>query len=86
MVRSWKTKEKNKATYGRLLRVCLKNGHESCADGIVKLMKEIEKKKQIQRGKYIITYMLYSCQIGILRMCQIYNTRVGQNDNVCLHV
>ena len=54
VMRSWKTNEKNKATYKMLLRVCLKSGQESCADAIVKLMKEIEKKKQIERGKYKI--------------------------------
>ena len=51
IIRSWKTKEKRKATYGRLLRVCMKSGHKSCADTIVKLMKEMEEKKEIERGK-----------------------------------
>ena len=55
-MKAWKTKEKRKATYDRLLRVCLKSGHESCADAIVKLMKEIEKKKQIDAGKYKIMH------------------------------
>ena len=51
IVKKWKTKEKRKATYGRLLRVCLESGHESCADAIVKLMKKLKYEKHIQKGK-----------------------------------
>ena len=50
IVKAWKTKEKHKATYDRLLRVCWENGQVSCADAIVKLVQQM--KKQLRKGKY----------------------------------
>ena len=51
LLRDWKKKEGASATYEELQKICSQNRRKSYADAIANHLKELQRKKRIEKGK-----------------------------------